>query len=344
MWITRDRIAGATVAALLATVLAAVLAGCGGGAQSWAATPNGSTSSFTNRVRAQLRSRVQQDVAAGGEAAATAFQPSVGAVDSAVERMEVQPVSLGSGASRSSGSSPPPPSPWDAASPEPAPASNAAARLVTEVQSSAASPTEAQPRYAQNVPPSPSDGGTPPTATDATARQLLIYEANLGIAVLHVVEIQDQVEAMARERGGFLATRTDDTIVVRVPADAFEQFLAAIQELGDVVTRHVQVQDVSEEFHDVQQRIHTLEVMRARVEQLLQDADDVQAALAVQQHLEEITVELEQLQGRLRFLSDRVAYSTITVHFAEATPASEPAFRLPFRWLQTLGLDTLLSL
>src|SRR5690606_32203046 len=104
------------------------------------------------------------------------------------------------------------------------------------------------------------------------------------------------------------------------------------------------VQDVTEEFRDVQQRIRTLESMRARVEQLLAQAGDVAAALAVEQHLERITVELEQLQGRLRFLSDRVAYSTITIRFAQRSEARAPEFELPFVWLRGVGLPTLLSL
>ncbi|MEO0326593.1 MAG: DUF4349 domain-containing protein [Myxococcota bacterium] len=194
-------------------------------------------------------------------------------------------------------------------------------------------------RLAQNA--SASD-----TATDAvdTSGPLLVYTAVLGLAAYRVQDKIDRVEAIAQERRGFLASRTMDRIVIRVPAAQFEAALAEVQELGDVVTRQVDVQDVGEEFRDVETRIRTLEQMQERLAELLAAADDVQAALAVEQQLERITLQLETLKGRLRFLSDQVAFSTISVRFAERAPQTEPSFELPFPWLRQLGLDPLMRL
>jgi len=182
------------------------------------------------------------------------------------------------------------------------------------------------------------------SATDAIAQPLLIYTADLTVAVHHVTAKQDRVEAIASELGGHLSQRTNDTIVIRIPARAFDGAMAQIQALGDVLSRNIQVQDVSEEFRDTETRIQTLEAMRRRLEELLRQANNVEAALAVEQQLERITVELERLRGRLRFLADRVAFSTITVRFSERTETREPQFRLPFPWLDSLGLQRLLQL
>ena len=183
-------------------------------------------------------------------------------------------------------------------------------------------------------------------ATDAvdTSGPLLVYTAVLGLAAYRVQDKIDRVEAIANERQGFLASRTMDRIVIRVPAAQFEAALAEVQELGDVVTRQVDVQDVGEEFRDTATRIRTLEQMKERLAELLAAADDVEAALAVEQQLERITLQLETLKGRLRFLSDQVAFSTISVRFAERAPQTEPSFELPFPWLRQLGLDSLMRL
>lgn len=199
---------------------------------------------------------------------------------------------------------------------------------------------EASPRYAQAETPPRAE----PTATDGRQGPLLIYTAQIGLAVHQVSDKQDRVEALAREAGGHLHRRTDAEIVIRVPAGRFEQVLAAILEVGDVLSRDVSVQDVSEEFRDVETRIRTLEAMYARVTRLLEGATNVEHALSVEQHLERITLELERLRGRLRFLSDRVAFSTITVRFTERATVSPPRFELPFAWLRQLGLPSLLRL
>ena len=198
---------------------------------------------------------------------------------------------------------------------------------------------ESDARLAQNEAASSS-------ATDAvdTSGPLLVYTAVLGLAAYRVQSKIDRVEAIAQEREGFLASRTMDRIVIRVPAAQFEAALAEVQELGDVVTRQVDVQDVGEEFRDTETRIRTLTQMQERLAELLAAADDVQAALAVEQQLERITLQLETLKGRLRFLSDQVAFSTISVRFAERAPQTEPSFELPFPWLRQLGLDPLMRL
>lgn len=201
-------------------------------------------------------------------------------------------------------------------------------------------PSDEQARYAQADPPD----GEERTAHDGREGPLLIYTASLALAVHQVADKQSRIEALAVEAGGHLQHRGDAQITIRVPAEAFQTVLAQILELGDVLQRDVSVQDVSEEFHDVQTRIRTLEAMYERVNQLLANASDVEHALAVEQHLERITLQLESLRGRLRFLADRVAFSTITVRFSEQATVTEPRFELPFQWLRSLGLPNLLRL
>ena len=97
---------------------------------------------------------------------------------------------------------------------------------------------------------------------------------------------------------------------------------------------------------DVAIRIRNLEVTRQRVEALLAQATTVDQALSIQRELERITMELEAMRGRQRFLADRVAFSTITFVFQprprEALEQPE-IFQLPFGWLEQLGLSSLLE-
>ena len=105
-----------------------------------------------------------------------------------------------------------------------------------------------RPRYAQLAPDSA-------TVSDGVSGPLLVYRASLQLAVHRVGERQGAVEALAHELGGYLASRTEETIEVRVPARAFDEAMRRIQELGDVIARSVEALDVTEEFHDVELRI-----------------------------------------------------------------------------------------
>jgi hypothetical protein len=201
------------------------------------------------------------------------------------------------------------------------------------------------PQPAPGAAPRPSQ---PSQATDAvdTSGPLLVYTAQLVMSVYRVPEVKQSVLAVAQELGGHLTLETTDRITLRVPAPRFEEALDRIQALGDVLSRTVQAQDVGEEFRDLTTRIENLEAIRRRVEQLLADAHDVQAALQIEQHLERITLELERLKGRQRFLADRVALSTITVAFQErqVEDIARGVFQLPFDWIHAIGLTNLMRL
>lgn len=188
-----------------------------------------------------------------------------------------------------------------------------------------------------------------PTATDAvdTSGPLLIYTATFHLAVYEVQDSQARIAHAVRELGGFVFSQSDDSLVVRVPAPRFHAVLELVEQAGDVEHRDVRAQDVSEEFHDVEIRLRNLEAMRVRVAALLAQARTVEEALQVEQQLHRITEELERLRGRQRFLADRIAFSTITVLFRprpRETLDQPEVFELPFGWLDTLGLSSLLDL
>lgn len=176
---------------------------------------------------------------------------------------------------------------------------------------------------------------------------LLIYSAELRLGVYEPEAAAEAASSIARGLGGFLAYRGDHALTLRVPAGRFQMALERIEDLGEVLGRSVRSLDVTEEFRDLTARLRNAEAVRAQLVRLLERARDVKAALAVQAELAKVTETIERLKGRLRFLEDRIAYSTITVRFrprAQPPIDSPTTFRLPFLWLDNVGLRTLLQL
>lgn len=204
----------------------------------------------------------------------------------------------------------------------------------------------AQARPPQNPQPQPRQAPDEHTATDATSGPLLIYQAILHLAVYQVQDNQRSVVAIAREMDGFLAQQSDTVIVIRVPVRRFQEALGRIEALGDVLHRNIQATDVSEEFRDTTIRLRNLEQVRDRLAVLLNQARTVEESLTIERELERLTTEIESMKGRLRFLEDRIAFSTITVNFSprEQETLQGELFNLPFDFLYNLGLRTLLNL
>jgi hypothetical protein len=190
----------------------------------------------------------------------------------------------------------------------------------------------------------PQPAGSPYAREGAHDASMLIRTADLTLAVFEVDKHLDAVEAAARELGGYLASKSDRQITVRVPRERFDEALKRIEKLGDVLHRNVAAEDVTDQYVDVEMRLKNAYAVRARLEELLKAAT-VKDAIEIQKELAKTTEEIERLEGKLKLLRDRIGYSTITVTFEHAQPQRSVQNRalLPFPWMNTLGLGPLLS-
>lgn len=201
------------------------------------------------------------------------------------------------------------------------------------------------------TPTGPAKGapGTQPVAgqpSSTVAQPMLIYTAEITMAVFEVSGSLSQIEDLGREVGGFLSRRDDHTITIRVPAGRFDEAVKRIEKIGDVLHRNVSAQDVTEEFADLDVRLRNARAIRDRLEVLLAKSNKVEESLLIERELGRVAGEIERLEGRMKFLRDRAAYSTITVKFqarpTENVTTTKP--RLPVPWLYEMGLGRLLNL
>lgn len=192
---------------------------------------------------------------------------------------------------------------------------------------------------------------------------LLIYTAGLRMMVdgEDIPATIDRVIEEAVRLGGYLASRSDTSVQVRVPSEHFREGLSTFEQLGDVQSRSVSAQDVTEEYNDLEVRLQNLRATRARLEDFLERATNIEEVLRVHAELERIAREIDTVEGRLRFLAARVAFSLVTVTFEPtpvvivepepeptepaAPPPPPPAQRpdLPVTWLDQMGLDRLID-
>lgn len=165
-----------------------------------------------------------------------------------------------------------------------------------------------------------------PSVVKTAQLELRVGRDRIGDAVT------DAVAVAGRYEGFVLSTTVDDdgrargTVVLRVPAEHFETALSSIEGLGDVEAKTVSGEDVSEEFVDLEARARNLRAQEAVLLRLMRRAKTVAGTIRVQSELSSIQLEIERIEGRLRYLRDQTALSTITLRLEEAgATAARPA-------------------
>jgi hypothetical protein len=208
------------------------------------------------------------------------------------------------------------------------------------------------PPPAGSVAPSPARQAPAPGAGTGTGEAasvrapILIYTAQISMAVFEVNASLSRVEAIGREMGGFLAKRDDHSITIRVPATVFDEAVKRIEGVGDMLHRSVVAEDVTEEYRDLEIRLKSARAVQARLTELLSKAVKVEESIAIERELDRVSGEIERVEGRIKFLRDRAAFSTITVRF-EPKPTEQigaSKVRLPVPWLYDINLARLLRL
>ncbi len=111
----------------------------------------------------------------------------------------------------------------------------------------------------------------------------------------------------------------ENRFTVKVPEQHFDEMMNSF---GDVVSfveyENITTKDVTEEFIDIQSRLKTKMEVKQRYEEVLRrNAKTVKDILDTEEKLRVIQEEIEAAQGRLKYLTSKVAYSTIQIDLYE---------------------------
>jgi Domain of unknown function (DUF4349) len=175
--------------------------------------------------------------------------------------------------------------------------------------------------------------GTTKTQSPAVARKI-IYDAKIDLIVESLNGLEPSILDLVKQNGGFLAesdlatqvsTQRTATWRVRVPVDRFDAFVGQVSRLGEVRTSHLGSQDVTEEFYDIEARIRNKQEEEKRLLKHLADSTGkLEDILKVEAELSRVRGEIEQMQGRLRFLANRADLSTVTITATELKDYTPP--------------------
>ena len=158
----------------------------------------------------------------------------------------------------------------------------------------------------------------------AGQERLIIRTADMSIVATDTEAALAQIAAMADSSGGWVVSsnvyQSTDTsksgyVQIRVPAEGFQSVLDAIAGMAVEVTNlSTSGQDVTEEYVDVSARLGNLEATAARLRTFLDESRNVEEALAVNMELSRVEGEIEALKGRMQYLEQSSAFSSITVN------------------------------
>lgn len=112
--------------------------------------------------------------------------------------------------------------------------------------------------------------------------------------------------------------RIQYSMQIRIPKQHYESFITKILSgVERVDNKSISVQDVTEEFVDIQARLKTKKQLEQRYLELLGQASSVADMLEIEKQIGDLQSDIESIEGRIKFLQQQVSYSTLNLNFYE---------------------------
>jgi hypothetical protein len=158
----------------------------------------------------------------------------------------------------------------------------------------------------------------------------VIYFIDLFIETESIERATQQAVALAQTSGGFVANESSfgnesATLTLRVPVAEHASIVTRLEDLGTVIERSRDAQDVTSEVVDVDSRINSQQRSIARIRELLDAATDIGDVVSIESELARREANLDSLLSRQAELGSLTTLATITVTFQQIGEGPNPA-------------------
>ena len=176
-------------------------------------------------------------------------------------------------------------------------------------------------------------GSSRSTSTTSTIERKLIRTGNIDTEVESLSDTRTMLNEWVKKYDGYISDSNESSrnlrATVRVPSRYFEQAMNDATGFGKLRTKNVSSEDVTDQYYDLSTRLTTKRLMLERLENYLKEAKDVKDMIEIEGRINDVTTDIESMQGRLNRLAALVDYSTIHINATLPAMQTEKGFELP---------------
>lgn len=161
----------------------------------------------------------------------------------------------------------------------------------------------------------------------------LIKTANVNIQVKNFDSLETDVNNWVKKYNGYISESSNGEFscyyVVRIPKEHFDDSLNAVGNFGKIKNKKISARDVTEQYYDTLSRLESKKILRDKYEEYLKQAKDVKELMEVERSLNDVLYEIDGFEGRLKYLDNKISYSTVTINFELPPNVSNSGFVKP---------------
>jgi|GEM_PF-7067668 len=157
-------------------------------------------------------------------------------------------------------------------------------------------------------------------------QQKLVYRGDLNIETKEFDQTINTLLRSLDQAGGYIVSQEDSDsyssqytrIDIRIPSQSFYSWVEGIEEIPDIkLSKHIYTDDVSEEYVDLQARLHAKQLVIDKYLEYMELATTADELIRFTNELANLQAEVESFQARIRYLDHQVNYSSLSLRIKE---------------------------
>ncbi|MBP2616155.1 DUF4349 domain-containing protein [Chryseobacterium jejuense] len=174
--------------------------------------------------------------------------------------------------------------------------------------------------------------------TDTVSRKI-IKNGEMKIQVGDIKKAQNQVYEIIKKNSAYIQkeefqnTDMNDNLelTIRVPHKHFDMLISSFSDgMGTVLSKNISSNDVTEEYTDVSIKLANKKIYLEKYRDMLKSATTTKDMLEIQEKIRALEDEIDVAEGTLRFIDDRVNYSTLNLNLYKEKVRSSATSKIGF--------------
>ena len=181
-------------------------------------------------------------------------------------------------------------------------------------------------------------------------KKKIIKDGNMSVQTDDIATSKEEIDNLVKSLDAYYERenleKTNQKIsydlIIRVPASNFGELVSSVEQgKNEVKSKNIRARDVTEEYVDINIRLESKREYLKQYTALLAKATTIKDILEIKENIRLLHEEIERAEGRLRYLSDQVTFSTLRLDlFQKIDYAYKPDTKDSFIERMKSGLNT----
>lgn len=163
-------------------------------------------------------------------------------------------------------------------------------------------------------------------ATKQDKNTKIIKDGYLELEVKDIENVKRTIDTILKKYNAYYENdqynnseyQSNYSLKIRIKASSFDQMVYNVMDIDGIVkNKNINARDVTDDYYDTESRLNSSKKYLNRYYDLLSKAKSIKDIMDIEAKIQQIQVEIDSYEGRLKYMDDQVSYSTLNLTLTE---------------------------